>query len=79
MTSLPVLEMAYGPIGNAPIEDPNTKEGKMWHDIFHDVTKVPGFQRVGWSRRLDKPEINMFAICTFMLLILPNLVRKRQR
>jgi len=47
MTALPVLEMAYGPIGNAPIGDPNTKEGKMWHDIFHDVTKVPGFQRVG--------------------------------
>jgi len=34
----------------------------MWHNIFHDVTKVPGFQRVGWSRRIDKPEINMFAV-----------------
>ena len=58
----PVLEIAIVNIKRQNVEDEATPEGKKWHGIFHDVTDVPGFIRVGWGHNMLDPDINLFCV-----------------
>jgi hypothetical protein len=58
----PTIEIAVCNIGKHTVEDESTKDGKMWHYIFSQITSIGGFERVGWDRRQDDESTNLFIV-----------------
>lgn len=62
----PSLEIALFNVGSHTLDDEATEDGQMWHGLFARLTKIPGFIRAAWGRRVDEPSWNLFLVGTYL-------------